>query len=57
VSSKTADLFGKAYALDSPPEIVNNTTFVPLRFISENFGATVTWDDKLQIVRIVYPKD
>lgn len=57
VNNKTADLFGKVYMLDAPPEIINNTTFVPLRFISENFGASVTWDNKLQIVRIVYPKD
>jgi len=57
VGNKTADLFGSPYALDVSPEIVNNTTFVPLRFISENFGASVTWDSKLQIVRIIYPKD
>lgn len=30
--------------LDAAPEIVKSRTFIPLRFVSENFGATVEWD-------------
>ena len=32
--------------LDTPPLIKSNTIYVPLRFISENFGAVVDWDAK-----------
>jgi hypothetical protein len=47
---------GKAVALDVPPVIVKDRVFVPIRFISENFGALVEWDNKMQIVKITYPK-
>jgi len=39
-----AQINGKAVALDSPPFIKEDRTMVPLRFISENFGAEVSWD-------------
>jgi len=55
VGNATADLFGKAVTLDAVPEIKTGRTFVPLRFISENFGAKVTWDGELKIVKIIYP--
>jgi hypothetical protein len=32
--------------LDTVPEIKNNRTFVPIRFISEQFGFAVTWNSK-----------
>ncbi len=35
-----------------PPMLKNGTTYVPLRFISESLGATVTWDEKQQAVFI-----
>ena len=31
--------------LSTPPVVVNGRTLVPIRFISEAFGATVKWDD------------
>jgi hypothetical protein len=55
VGNTTADLFGKAVTLDAAPEIKTGRTFVPLRFISESFGAKVTWDGELKIVKIIYP--
>lgn len=30
--------------LDIPPRIVNNRTFVPMRYVSEMLGANVVWD-------------
>jgi hypothetical protein len=36
--------------LDAPPMIVNGVTFVPLRFISEAFGADVSWNEALKVV-------
>lgn len=56
VGNNTADVGGNAVALDVPPVIVNSRVFVPIRFISENFGSSVDWDSKMQIVKIVYPK-
>lgn len=34
------------------PEITNGRTFVPIRFISETFGAKVEWNDVTQQIRI-----
>jgi hypothetical protein len=56
VGNNTADVGGNAVTLDVPPIVVNSRIFVPIRFISENFGALVEWDDKMQIVKITYPK-
>lgn len=38
--------------LDVPPRIIENRTLVPLRFISENFGEKVDWDDANRTVVI-----
>ncbi len=43
--------------LDVPPEIKNKRTFVPIRFISEVFGADVSWDKDTQKVTIGYWED
>lgn len=34
------------------PEIINNRTLVPVRFISENFGADTSWDADSQTVSV-----
>src|SRR5450756_2475755 len=44
---------GKATSVDSPPAIVNGRTFVPVRFIAETFGSTVTWLPETKGVTIV----
>ena len=36
------------------PEIINGRTYLPLRFISENLGASVDWDSKTQTITIYY---
>lgn len=36
------------------PEIINDRTMLPLRFIAENLGATVDWDAEKKIVKITY---
>ena len=53
VGVKTAYVNGKAYLIDAPPVIVNGRTFVPIRFISEMFNATVTYDQSTRTVTIV----
>ncbi|OPX92639.1 MAG: hypothetical protein A4E53_00367 [Pelotomaculum sp. PtaB.Bin104] len=38
--------------MDVAPEVVNERTFVPLRFVSEAFGAKVTWDEITQTAKV-----
>ncbi len=40
---------------DAVPVIYNSTTLVPLRFISENLGAEVSWDNDTRTAKIVSP--
>jgi len=40
---KAAYIDGKEYQLDVPAKIVSGRTLVPVRFISEGFGAEVIW--------------
>jgi hypothetical protein len=56
VGYMTADVNGKSFPLQDAPAIVNGRTFVPLRFIAENFGAQVDWNGQLKMVSIIYPK-
>lgn len=37
-------------ALDTKPQVFDDRTYVPLRFISETFGLDVTWDDGTIII-------
>lgn len=43
---------GDEVVIDVPAEITNDRTFVPLRFVSENLGATVGWDGTSRTVSI-----
>lgn len=43
----------EAIELEAPAKIVNNRTFVPLRFIIEAFGENIAWDDASRTVSIV----
>jgi rhodanese-related sulfurtransferase len=43
------------YELDSFPIIINDRTYVPVRFISEAFGAVVSWNGLEKRVKIEYP--
>ena len=52
VDSTAATINGKAVTLDQSAVLMNGRTLVPLRFVSEAFGAEVGWDDKTQTVTI-----
>ncbi|MGB9794940.1 stalk domain-containing protein [Caldisericum exile] len=56
IGNLRADVNGNLKMLPTAPVLVKGVTFVPLRFISENFGADVKWDGTLKAVSIVYPK-
>lgn len=44
LGSKTAEVDGKKVQLDVPANAKKGTTYVPLRFLSENLGQPVEWD-------------
>lgn len=46
VGSKTAKINNKTVTIDVPAQVYNGSTLVPLRFISESFGVTTTWNAK-----------
>lgn len=46
IGNKEAKVDGKAALIDVAPLLKDNRTFVPLRFISENFGVKTGWDAK-----------
>ena len=45
VDSKTAFVQGISKSLDAAPIIKNSRTLLPVRFLAENLGATVAWND------------
>jgi len=54
IGNSNAIVNGVVVSLDAPPVIINNRTLVPLRFISESFGANVEWDPVLRIVEVSF---
>jgi hypothetical protein len=40
--------------IEAAPEIKSSRTFIPLRLVSEEFGAKVTWDSKTFSIEILY---
>ncbi len=45
---------GNVYTLDTAPEIINDRTMLPIRFVAEYFGATVSWNEEDKSVSIHY---
>lgn len=54
IGSFDAMVDGVPVKLDVPPELKKGRTFVPLRFISENLGARITYDPNEQRIVILY---
>lgn len=52
IGSTAATVNGKSVALDVAPEILNDRTFIPLRFFAENLGMGVAWDGDTRTVTI-----
>jgi hypothetical protein len=52
IGSTTATVNGKSETLETAPELKNGTTMVPLRFISEKFGAKVSFDEATSSITI-----
>jgi S1-C subfamily serine protease len=56
IGMKNATKNGQTISLDVPPKIINNRTYVPLRFIGESFGSQVTWNSESKTIHIVDTK-
>jgi hypothetical protein len=57
IGERMARVDGRQVPLDVPPLILQNTTMVPLRFVSENLGARVDWLPGNQTVYIATPNE
>ncbi len=52
INSNKATVNGKATTMDVAPILINGRTFMPLRFIAENMGLNVSWNDANQTVTV-----
>ena len=52
VGKKEALVFGKTKSNDVAPVIRNDRTMLPARFVAENLGAKVTWDEEKRLVTV-----
>ena len=52
ISEKDAFVFGTEKSNDVAPKIVSNRTMLPARFVAENLGALVLWDEEKELVTI-----
>lgn len=57
VGNVNAIVNDKTVKLDAAPKIINGRTLVPIRFVAESFGATVTWDPVFKLVIITLDKN
>lgn len=52
IGDPVAYVNGESVALDVPARIIDGRTLVPLRFVSEYFGAEVQWDGDNRVITI-----
>lgn len=52
IDQNSAVVNGQPAAMDVPARLVNDKTMVPLRFLSENLGYTVEWDEATRMATI-----
>lgn len=52
IDESYAEVNGNKVPLDSPAFLENDRTYLPIRFIAENLGCNVEWDDKTKQVII-----
>lgn len=53
IDSHTALVNGKPYTLSVPAQIIDHSTYIPVRFLAEVLGAKVHWEVPSRLVHIV----
>ena len=53
IDNVNATVNGETEIMDVPARLINDKTYVPLRFLSENLGYTVTWDEATGTASII----
>ncbi|MEC0170014.1 N-acetylmuramoyl-L-alanine amidase family protein [Paenibacillus graminis] len=56
VDQTAASVDDKTVVLTSAPLLRSDTTLVPIRFIGEQFGLKVTWDNTAKVVNLITPE-
>ncbi|CAG7611308.1 hypothetical protein PAESOLCIP111_01361 [Paenibacillus solanacearum] len=56
IDKKNAIVNEKSYLLETAPAIVEGNTMLPLRFVSEQLGVEVTWEEATRSVFLYKPK-
>ncbi|MNO45012.1 N-acetylmuramoyl-L-alanine amidase LytC precursor [compost metagenome] len=56
VDQTAASVDDKSVILTTAPLLRSGTTLVPIRFIGEQFGLTVTWDNTAKVVNLITPE-
>lgn len=57
IGDTRAQVDGREVGLDAPPILLGERTMVPLRFVSENLGATVRWDGATRTAYVSVPEE
>lgn len=55
INDTMATVNGAEATMDVPARLINDKTMVPLRFLSEELGYTVEWDEKTRMAMITAP--
>ncbi len=53
INSLSAEVNGQAVQTDVAPKLIGDKTYVPLRFLSENLGFAVDWNEELNMATII----
>ena len=56
IDNTTATVNGAATTMDVPARLVGDKTMVPLRFLSEEMGYNVEWDEETRMATITTPE-
>ena len=53
IGTKTAKVGGQPYKLEVTPLLLNGTTYLPLRFVTEAMGAQIQWNQAIKRVSVL----
>lgn len=57
ISDTNAFIDNQAVAIDTAPKIIDSRTLVPIRFVSESFGADVDWNQETKTIAITHKQE